>query len=51
LHFFFAVHSTTASQDVHENAGFLCDKAVMLGVAIKEKPTTSAHDSVDILLF
>jgi len=39
------------SHDVQENTGFLCDKAVMIGVAIKEKPATSAYDSLDILLF
>jgi hypothetical protein len=39
------------SQVIQENAGFLCDKAVMLGVVIKEKLSTSAYDSLDMLLF
>jgi hypothetical protein len=32
------------------HACFLCNTAAMLGVAIKEKPATSAYDSPDILL-
>jgi hypothetical protein len=39
------------SHDVQKNTGFLCDKAVMIGVVIKEKPATSVYDSLHILLF